>query len=1224
VKVPSFIPPVGAVGRADLLRMLALTPCEYLTLDADGESWFGYIKRPQLPSEHDSIHLQLPALTGKASASEPGYYKLPLRMPFIHVIAERSLRQPPKGDERIPSAEIQAEPIDEDDAKAPSGKRLVGYQDLVPQARLLPALRRQLTAARVGSLDLNRLIHDLANWKLPRHLPLRRLQRWHPELVVVLDFCQRLWPYREDMHRLAERLLQQCGRSGVSLRIVNHGPFGPWSDWLAHQNRQAKNEPSEYTWKMPPIDTPVLIVSDLGLLQGAQSSLGRMWQAFIVALVKAQLRPVALIPLGARQLDGALPPSLTILRWSPDARARPERPRGSGQPAPEGLDDLLAMAAVTRRVDPPLLRALRRINPRSPLNAGLEGALWCHADVEAGITASIRSEVQERHLHRFSERLKDLHTVLESLRCAHHAHLRAVLNHEESLLWRAHASVSDNDLSPETRQRMADADAFFAKLVATLEQPDSLKSAGIWWNVAQGIIQRADVALGEHHLMRLAAVLANRGMPLPGWADPAQLAGLLRDERGAIPCWLVRDTATGCLLLQSEPAGVRQSPVGEPFLLDAGGARLRIGEGSKAYRRWLSIRDLPAELVLLSEPVPVYIDTARETITVAAVRRPRGIMDWSCHASGITVRAPELGGFYMQWSMEVGDRRFEQKERETGPTDSFDVFLTYGVEDITLAKSLAHALESRGLRVWLDDLLVPGERWVEAVKTVLQRSHAVAVLIGTDKRFPWQDIRWNELIKRNQPVIPVLLPGSSPQPDLPLLLQNFSWVDLRVGLTDEGIGKLVEGITGGKPRRMSAAMLRAARSPDGLTWTLEADAVTVMLGNTQLQFGLDRTFGVYADFTISTSYGTATQRLRWIEPGSFLMGSPEDELERDSDEGPRHLVTLTHGFWLADSACTQALWQAVMGDNPSHFKGDDQRPVEQVSWYDAQAFLRKLEALLPGCRADLPTEAEWEYACRAGTDTPFSFGVQITPDLVNYGGNYPYAGGEQGLFRQATVPVKSLPANAWGLYEMHGNVWEWCADGTRTYDGEPQQDPVGPEGEEAHRAIRGGSWLVLAGWVRSAYRRADRPGSVGPDQGFRLCLRSIEPGQVPGRPGGTADLATGGSRALLFERIDDLRSKAVTMGKIADILQVRGQLDEALRIRREEELPVYERLGDVRSLLVGRTNLAILLLQKDAASNAEHARELLFTALRDARQLNIPEAGQIETILRQLGWEGEG
>ena len=259
--------------------------------------------------------------------------------------------------------------------------------------------------------------------------------------------------------------------------------------------------------------------------------------------------------------------------------------------------------------------------------------------------------------------------------------------------------------------------------------------------------------------------------------------------------------------------------------------------------------------------------------------------------------------------------------------------------------------------------------------------------------------------------------------------------------------------------------------------------------------------GVWAEFKVR-SEGKArgvVQRLRWIEPGTFLMGSLEDEPERLDDEGPRHAVTLTRGFWLADSACTQALWRAVTGTNPSRFTGDGERPVEQLSWDgELQRFLRALEGLLPSCEAALPTEAEWEYACRAGSDTPFSFGANITPELVNYNGNHPYAGGEKGLYRKETVPVKSLPANGWGLYEMHGNVWEWCADGRRLYDGQAQQDPEGPvlDGPEALRVVRGGSWMHGAGRARSARRYAGHPGIVAGFVGFRLRLRSIEPGQA--------------------------------------------------------------------------------------------------------------------------------
>ncbi len=271
------------------------------------------------------------------------------------------------------------------------------------------------------------------------------------------------------------------------------------------------------------------------------------------------------------------------------------------------------------------------------------------------------------------------------------------------------------------------------------------------------------------------------------------------------------------------------------------------------------------------------------------------------------------------------------------------------------------------------------------------------------------------------------------------------------------------------------------------------------------EIGRDR-YGVYLDATIAG----VVQRLRWIEPGEFRMGSPPDEPGRYDDEGPQHRVRLTRGFWLADTACTQALWQAVMGDNPSHFRDDVRQPVELVSWDDVQRFLAKLRVLLPGAEADLPSEAEWEYACRAGTTTPFSFGETIDTQQANYDGRYPYAGGAQGEYRGTTVPVKTFPANAWGLYEMHGNVREWCADGLRRYDGAECEDPRGPEGEGDSRVVRGGSWFNDGGYVRSAYRDRDEPGGRGRNVGFRLALRSMRGRGAPAPEGQEATVAFAG------------------------------------------------------------------------------------------------------------------
>ena len=273
--------------------------------------------------------------------------------------------------------------------------------------------------------------------------------------------------------------------------------------------------------------------------------------------------------------------------------------------------------------------------------------------------------------------------------------------------------------------------------------------------------------------------------------------------------------------------------------------------------------------------------------------------------------------------------------------------------------------------------------------------------------------------------------------------------------------------------------------------------------------GVDE-YGLYVDLAVNG----VNQRMRWIRPGAFMMGSPENERGRLSNE-VLHKVILTQGFWLGETVCTQELWEAVMGNNPSRFKGKA-RPVERISWNDCREFIDKLNGI-----ADLdfrfPTEAEWEYACRAGTSTSFSFGDNITVEQVNYRGTWEWSSEHKGKYGEQTVQVGSLPCNNWGLYEMHGNVWEWCNDWydeisvnnvakrDRSYANSTEIgcssssagftnlndddvcviDPVGPNVGTA-RVLRGGSWSNGARLVRSASRSY-----IGPDYrfdyvGFRL------------------------------------------------------------------------------------------------------------------------------------------
>jgi formylglycine-generating enzyme required for sulfatase activity len=251
--------------------------------------------------------------------------------------------------------------------------------------------------------------------------------------------------------------------------------------------------------------------------------------------------------------------------------------------------------------------------------------------------------------------------------------------------------------------------------------------------------------------------------------------------------------------------------------------------------------------------------------------------------------------------------------------------------------------------------------------------------------------------------------------------------------------------------------------------------------------------------TVTVYYTAVPANFVYIQGGTFTMGSPSNESGRDSDE-VQHQVTLS-AFYMGKYQVTQAEYEALMGTNPSSFKGSN-LPVESVNWYDAVEFCNRLsqgEGLTPAYSGSgssitcnwnangyrLPTEAEWEYACRAGTTTPFSTGNNITTSQANYNGNYPYNNNAAGIYRETTTPVGSFASNPCGLYDMHGNVWEWCWDWYGIYSTGTQTNPRGPV-SGVIRVIRGGSWLNVGQILRSAFRSDNYP-SYGRDLiGFRL------------------------------------------------------------------------------------------------------------------------------------------
>lgn len=237
-----------------------------------------------------------------------------------------------------------------------------------------------------------------------------------------------------------------------------------------------------------------------------------------------------------------------------------------------------------------------------------------------------------------------------------------------------------------------------------------------------------------------------------------------------------------------------------------------------------------------------------------------------------------------------------------------------------------------------------------------------------------------------------------------------------------------------------------------------------------------------------------------VEGGDFEMSSPEDEPERFKSEEPQHRVTVPT-FFMGRYPVTQAQWQFVAGlspvqqdldPDPSSFKGE-MRPVESVSWYDAVEFCARLSAKT---RRDyrLPSEAEWEYACRAETKTPFYFGQILTSEVANYNGKYTYNNSPEGEYREETTPVDYFGlANAWGLSDMHGNVWEWCQDHWHdNYKGAPTDGSTWLSNyEDANRVLRGGSWGFSLWNCRSAARFSFNPHDTINYVGFRVVCAAL-------------------------------------------------------------------------------------------------------------------------------------
>jgi len=433
----------------------------------------------------------------------------------------------------------------------------------------------------------------------------------------------------------------------------------------------------------------------------------------------------------------------------------------------------------------------------------------------------------------------------------------------------------------------------------------------------------------------------------------------------------------------------------------------------------------------------------------------------------------------------------------------FDVFLSHNSKDKPAVIALARRLKENGVKVWLDAWeLRPGHPWQEALEQIIKTTRSAVVVFGPAGIGPWEDMEMRAcldgFVKRRQPVIPVLLPGCPETPVLPLLLEQFTWVDCREGKEEDGFYRLIWGITGKKPNFINPGNtdgppvkpVPPPAIPIPYLHGWPADQIKALQQETATALAKPV---IFRDAFLQL--GGAGPEMAVIPAGSFIMGSsPASEAERLETEGPQHFVTFSTAFAIGRYAVTfEEYDRFCLATRRSPVAdagwGRGRRPVINVSWQDAQAYCVWL-AGQTGKPYHLPTEAEWEYACRAGTETPFHCGDTISPKQANYDGNYPYNGGAKGEYRKKTLPVGQFEPNALGLYDMHGNVWEWVEDAWHDSHADAPADGSAWESAEtgAGRVLRGGSWLSYARRCRSAYRLYFQPDFRYYDTGFR-CAR---------------------------------------------------------------------------------------------------------------------------------------
>ena len=943
---------------------------------------------------------------------------------------------------------------------------------LGPFSALVPSLRKLATHSRaVQSPNLKLLQRYAEKGEGFYRIPKMKRRRWGHQLWLLFDASDRLIPYRADYAELC-KALERLFPWGRIRRI--------W--WDDGANRL-----------VPPSGTTVLALTDLGGLATSSFEPHKQWRLYGLELQRARCPAVAILP-GAplRRRDDA------VRHWRVISWQRLNRPVDA-QNRSDALRQLLVLAAPAHRVEPSLLRQLRRLLGGSA-DPGLEAAFWQAPELASShpTAATINPQARKRLRAAFAKQKRTLrHDALMTIQ-------RSRLAKGLEPLFAAEVKQLDadsQDLIPKETQEAHR--IYFEALAAKAAAGDASPSELAWsWEFTQDLDLQT-VRDPDDRRILTSLWRATRDLPIevPNFSSSRYV--VLQNEN------TLEIERVGSATASGSPLGFISS-TDSKFALE-----------------------VDADFLWKSEAIPSFVSS------------------WGCDAIGywleFQVQQAEPVAQRMRWipaghfimgsdQVEPGQLGRDTPEHEVTITDGFWIFDTACTQALWTAVMGANPSLFQSPRrpvenvSWHDaqkfirrinnrlpglDLSLPNEaQWEYACRAGTRTTYSFGQAIPPGRAHfggllsltascaslpanswglyemhgnVWE---WCEDGPRSYSVHPIADPLGPTDEHSHRVIRGGDWASEARAIRsanresnhpsyrDWGIGfRCVRGLTGAEPEDNTKRELeqpREFRRPFVIRSDVERISITPLRRPIWASsIGRDN-FGLWSEFRFGDGAGVATQRMRWIIPGRFAMGSAQDENGSESGEQPQHEVAISKGFWLFDTPCRQDLWSTVMGFNPSSFRGDHQ-PVENVSWIDAKEFIHRINQSLTGLELSLPTEAQWEYACRAGTITPYSFGNTISTSQVNFS-------------TDRTVSCASLPANPWGLYEMHGNVWEWCEDSHRTYSGHSVIDPTGPATTDLRRTLRGGSWDRPVENARSANRHVQNMHYKANNIGFR-CVR---------------------------------------------------------------------------------------------------------------------------------------